>query len=63
MEEENNTFEKQEEVGIVREFIQFLAENKLWWMMPIFLVLSLLMGIIVVTGNAGALAPFIYTLF
>jgi hypothetical protein len=50
-----------EQISLVREFFQFIAENKKWWLTPIVLVL-LLMGMIVVLGGTGA-APFIYTLF
>jgi hypothetical protein len=47
--------------GIVRELIDFLRDNKSWWLIPIILVL-LLVGVLVVLGGTG-LAPFIYTLF
>ena len=47
--------------GLVREFLDFLLENKAWWLAPIILVL-LLVGILVFLGGTAA-APFIYTLF
>jgi hypothetical protein len=47
--------------GFVAEFLQFLAHEKKWWLVPIALVL-LLMGLLVMLGGTGA-APFIYTLF
>ena len=47
--------------GLVREFIQFLAHNRKWWLTPIIVVL-LLVGLLVVLGGTG-LAPFIYALF
>ena len=47
--------------GIVREFWQFLVENKKWWILPI-LVLLALFGALLLLGATGA-APFIYTLF
>ena len=49
------------QIGIVREFIDFLAHNKKWWLTPVILVL-LLVGALIVLGGTGA-APFIYTLF
>jgi hypothetical protein len=49
------------ERGLVSEFVGFLAENKLWWMTPILVVL-LLVGVLLVLGTTG-LVPFIYTLF
>ena len=49
------------DVGLVREFIAFMRDNKKWWLAPIIIVL-LLVGILVILGGTGA-APFIYTLF
>lgn len=59
-----NEFEKAGEGAqdsLVREFIDFVFENKKWWLIPILLVLSLV-GLLAVLGSTGA-APFIYTLF
>ena len=59
-----NDFEKasqEKPVGIVREFLQFLSENKKWWLLPIVVVLVLcsLLAIVAVT-----LLPYsIYTFF
>jgi len=47
--------------GIVREFWEFLRDNKKWWITPIVVVL-LLVGIFVYLSATSA-APFIYTLF
>ena len=47
--------------GFLREFLDFLLQNKKWWLTPI-IVLLLLLGVLVVLGGTGA-APFIYTLF
>lgn len=47
--------------SIIKEFIDFVFENKKWWMIPILLVLALV-GLLAVLGSTGA-APFIYTLF
>ena len=49
------------QVGIVREFWDFLKHNKKWWLTPIILSL-LLIALIAITAGSGA-APFIYTLF
>jgi hypothetical protein len=47
--------------GIAREFVDFLKENKKWWLAPI--IISILgLGLLVVLGGTAA-APFIYTLF
>ena len=47
--------------GLAAEFVQFLRDNKKWWLAPI--VLSILgLGLLVLLGGTAA-APFIYTLF
>ena len=50
-----------ESTGIVREFWDFLKNNKKWWLIPIIVAL-LLVGVLIVFGGSAA-APFIYTLF
>ena len=47
--------------GIVREFWDFLKDNKKWWLIPIIVVLLLVTVLVVLSGTAAA--PFIYTLF
>jgi hypothetical protein len=47
--------------GVAREFLQFLAENRKWWMLPIVLLL-LLFSLLIFFATTGA-APLIYTLF
>jgi len=49
------------QTGIVREFVDFLAHNKKWWLTPIIIVL-MLFGLLIILAGTGA-APFIYTLF
>jgi hypothetical protein len=49
-------------VGIMGELLRFLWERKLWWMLPMVLVL-LLLGMVLVFAQSSAIAPFIYTLF
>lgn len=46
--------------GLVSEFMEFLRENKKWWLLPIVVVLLLFGLLFVVTPSV---APFIYTLF
>jgi len=46
----------------IKEFFEFLAERKKYWLFPIILVLILLGGLIVLTQGT-AVAPFIYTIF
>ncbi len=51
----------QKRVGLVWEFVDFLTENKKWWLAPI--IISILgLGLLVMLGGSAA-APFIYTLF
>ena len=49
------------EPGIITEFLQFLSENKRWWLIPILVVLALV-GILVFLSSS-VVAPFIYPLF
>ena len=49
------------EVGLVREFLEFLRFNKKWWLTPIVAVL-MLVGILVAVGGSAA-APLIYTIW
>ena len=51
----------EQRVGLVAEFLGFLAENKKWWLLPI-LIAVVLLGALVILGGTGA-GPFIYTLF
>jgi hypothetical protein len=49
-------------LSFVRELFEFLRERKLYWMVPLFVVMALLGGLIVLS-QGSAVAPFIYTLF
>lgn len=51
---------EEEQTGLVREFMEFLSENKKWWLLPIIIVLLLFGALFLV---APSVAPFIYTLF
>ncbi len=52
----------QTRLGIAGELLSFLWQRKLWWLIPMVLVL-LLFGGLLVTAQSTALGPFIYTLF
>jgi hypothetical protein len=52
---------KESRTTLAGEFVQFLSENKKWWLTPIILSI-LLLGALVLLGGSAA-APFIYTLF
>jgi hypothetical protein len=49
-------------MSFLREFIDFLRVRKKYWLVPIFVVMLLLGGLLVLT-KGSAIAPFIYTLF
>ena len=49
-------------IRIIAEYLEFLKDNKKWWLIPIVLVL-VLFGLLIVITKGSALAPFIYTLF
>jgi hypothetical protein len=61
----NDQFEKaaqeQRQIGPLREFFDFLRDNKKWWLLPIVAVLLVFGALVLVSGTAAA--PFIYTLF
>ncbi len=48
--------------GIVGELLSLLWQQKMWWLIPMVLVL-LAFGGLMVTAQSSALGPFIYTLF
>lgn len=48
--------------GIVGDFLGFLWQRKLWWLIPMVTVL-LLFGLLLVFASASGVGPFIYTLF
>jgi hypothetical protein len=48
-------------LGIVRELMAFLWTQKLWWMIPL-VVMLLIIGALVALASATTLAPFIYPL-
>lgn len=45
---------------LLSEFIQFSRENKVYWIVPLVVVL-VLAGVLIVASQSAA--PFIYTLF
>jgi len=49
-------------MDIIIVFIKFLKVRKKYWLMPIFIILFLFGGLIVLT-HGSAFAPFVYALF
>ena len=48
--------------GFLVEFWRFLKARKKFWLLPLFLSMGLVGGLILIT-EGSAIAPFIYTLF
>ena len=48
--------------GVVGELLGFLWQRKLWWLIPIVVVL-LIFGLLLVFASSSGIGPFIYTLF
>ena len=48
--------------SFIREFWLFIKTRKLYWMMPLILIL-LLLGSLLLFSAGSALAPFIYSIF
>jgi Family of unknown function (DUF5989) len=49
-------------MSFLKELCQFLTARKKYWLVPIFLVLFIFGGLIILV-KGSAVAPFIYTLF
>ena len=47
---------------LVRELWSFMRVRKKYWMLPIFVMMMLFGGLIVLT-QGSAIAPFMYTIF
>ena len=48
--------------GVVNELLGFLWKRKLWWLIPMVVVL-LVFGLLLIFASASGIGPFIYTLF
>ena len=46
----------------IKEFFDFLKVRKKYWLIPIFIVLILFGGIIILS-QGSVIAPFVYTIF
>ncbi len=47
--------------GLLREYWDFLNENKKWWLVPILVTIGLMGALALLSGSAAG--PFVYTLF
>ncbi len=48
--------------GIARELLDYFWKNKLWWLIPLLVVIVVFSAFIILT-HMSPLAPFIYVLF
>lgn len=48
--------------GILREFLQFLREEWIWWVTPVVIIL-VLMAALIWYGEGATIAPFFYAIF
>jgi hypothetical protein len=48
--------------GVVGEMMLFLWKRRLWWLIPMILML-LIFALLVVFATTSGIGPFIYTLF
>jgi hypothetical protein len=55
------TADQKKQASLLSEALQFLRQNKKYWLIPI-LVMLLVLGALVILGGTAA-APFIYSLF
>lgn len=49
-------------LGVAGEVLVFLWQRKLWWLIPMVVVL-LIFGLLLIFASTSGVAPFIYTLF
>lgn len=49
-------------MSFLKEFFKFLRARKKYWLLPIFIVMAVFGGLIILTKGT-VVAPFIYTLF
>ncbi|TET73007.1 MAG: hypothetical protein E3J56_04630 [Candidatus Aminicenantes bacterium] len=49
-------------LSIFRELLIFLWKRKLWWLIPLIIIL-VLFGLLLIFTQSSAVAPFIYSLF
>jgi hypothetical protein len=49
-------------LALARELAAYMGARKKWWLLPIFLVLIVIGGLLIL-AQGSAIAPFIYTVF
>jgi len=49
-------------MSFIREFWGFLRQRKKYWLLPVFIMMAIFGGLIVLT-KGSVIAPFLYTIF
>jgi hypothetical protein len=49
-------------LGVLGELFSYLWQRKLWWMIPMIIILLFVVGLLIF-AQSSPIAPFIYTLF
>lgn len=49
--------------GIISELFGFLWKRKMWWLMPLVVMLLIVGALLILATVSPAIAPFVYTLF
>lgn len=49
-------------LSILKSLFVFLWVNKLWWLIPVFIVF-IIFGVLIVVSQSSVAVPFIYVLF
>ncbi|MCD6355960.1 MAG: hypothetical protein J7L66_01635 [Anaerolineaceae bacterium] len=49
-------------LSVLRELFSYLWQQKLWWMIPMIIILIFVVGLLIF-AQSSPIAPFIYTLF
>jgi Family of unknown function (DUF5989) len=49
-------------ISFLREFWAFLRVRKKFWLLPVFMIMAIFGGLLVLS-KGSAVAPFIYTIF
>lgn len=50
-------------MDFLKDLAKFLWERKLWWLLPVLLVLVVFAALWIISSVSPAAAPFIYSLF
>lgn len=49
-------------VSVVREFVSYLWQRRMWWLIPM-VILLLMFGLLLIFASTSGIGPFVYSLF